>query len=179
MPSTCINNFLTPVWHRVNYILYLFFWNSIPHCHDGLLKILKLVEGIQVQALLHQPPNILNQVQVRTISWVTVQLNSLALQVLPYYFSCVTACTILHELKSVPPEDGNDVRLEYIFIQNCILSLVYFVYIQLCPPFVPHPSVDHYMEPSKLSYLYQVLEFYAHLLRAANPLTSTNHGSER
>jgi len=121
------------VRHRINNILDLFLRNSLPHCHDGCPKIFKLIERVQVQAILHQPPDVLNWVQVWTISWVIMQLDSLALQVFPYYFSGVATRTILHELKSVPPEDGNDVRLENILIQDCILSLVYFINMQLSP----------------------------------------------
>ena len=103
MPTTSIYYLLTSIMHRVYYTLDLFLRNSLPHCHDGRLKIFKLIEGVQVQALLHQSPDVLNWVQVWTVSWVIMQLDSLALQVRPYYFSCVATRTILHELKSVPP----------------------------------------------------------------------------
>ena len=72
MPTTCIDNLLTPIWHRVNYVLDLFLWNSLPHCHDRCLKIVELLKLIQVQALLHQPPYVLDWVQIRTVSWVNM-----------------------------------------------------------------------------------------------------------
>ena len=74
-----------------------------------------------------------------------------------YYFSCVTTCTILHEPKFVPPDYGNDVFYKNIFIDFSILALVYFIYIHVCPPGIPHSPVNHDMELPELPHLNQIL----------------------